>query len=101
MIDSLDEIKGWEKLIENHYQNRVVYYSDKSHWGEGWIEFSSEPEEDYSHLSIRYTYRPRGLLGRFYWLLSLLTKRKKCSNLGVKAIEKASEREEKMREEIR
>jgi uncharacterized protein YbjT (DUF2867 family) len=70
-----DALDFWRVLVSDRDQRRLVLYAEMKLPGEAWLEFhieAGEKEEDQPWRLIQTaTFRPRGLLGRLYWLAVL------------------------------
>lgn len=58
----------WRVLIADKSQRRLLLYAEMKLPGEAWLEFIID---DDNILTQTATFRPLGLLGRFYWFLVL------------------------------
>lgn len=58
-----DALDFWRVLYADKEQGRLLLFAEMRLPGEAWLEFKLEEEE----LVMTATFRPRGLLGRFYW----------------------------------
>ncbi len=67
-----DALDFWRVLLADRQKGRLILYAEMKLPGEAWLEFAIEdqPEVGYT-LRQTATFRPQGLLGRFYWLLLL------------------------------
>lgn len=62
-----DALDFWRVLYANKEEGRLLLFAEMRLPGEAWLEFKFEGEE----LVMTATFRPRGLLGRFYWFAVL------------------------------
>ncbi len=62
-----DALDFWRVLYANKEEGRLLLFAEMRLPGEAWLEFKIEGEE----LRMTATFRPRGLLGRFYWFAVL------------------------------
>lgn len=61
-----DCIDFWQALYASREDRRLLLFAEMSLPGEGWLEFRID-SDGLPHQTA--TFRPRGLWGRFYWLL--------------------------------
>lgn len=59
-----DAIDFWRVLYANKEEGRLLLFAEMKLPGEAWLEFKIV--ESFLHLTA--TYRPKGVLGRLYWL---------------------------------
>ncbi len=67
-----DALDFWRVLLADRPRGRLMLYAEMKLPGEAWLEFAIEEQPDGSY-SLRQTatFRPQGLLGRFYWYACL------------------------------
>lgn len=63
-----DALDFWRVLLVDENQRRFLLYAEMRLPGEAWLEFRIEPEETNWILYQVATFRPKGILGRLYWL---------------------------------
>ncbi|MGL4520676.1 MAG: SDR family oxidoreductase [Phocaeicola sp.] len=63
-----DAIDFWRVLVADKRRGRLLLYAEMVMPGEGWLEFTIKEINQKEHLSIKATFRPRGISGRLYWL---------------------------------
>ncbi len=57
-----------QALLADRPRGRLILYAEMKLPGEAWLEFALEEQADGSQcLRQTATFRPQGLLGRFYW----------------------------------
>lgn len=63
-----DALDFWRVLLADRPRGRLMLYAEMKLPGEAWLEFAIEDQPDGTQ-SLRQTatFRPQGLLGRFYW----------------------------------
>jgi len=64
-INSGDVIDFWRVLVADEEKKRLLLFAEMRLPGEAWLEFSID---DKNILHQTATFRPKGLLGRMYWL---------------------------------
>ncbi len=62
-----DALDFWRVILADKQKGRLLLYAEMKLPGEAWLEFKL----DGGTLQQTATFRPRGLWGRFYWLLVL------------------------------
>ncbi|WP_372756254.1 SDR family oxidoreductase [Labilibaculum sp.] len=67
MGDSLD---FWRVLLADKENGRLLLYAEMRLPGEAWLEFSIGRENDENYISQKAIFRPKGILGRLYWMIS-------------------------------
>lgn len=67
MGDSLD---FWRVLLADRQNGRLLLYAEMVLPGEAWLEFSIEKKNQGFQLLQRAIFRPKGVMGRIYWILS-------------------------------
>lgn len=60
-----DALDFWRVLYANREEGRLLLFAEMKLPGEAWLEFKIENGE----LTQTATFRPKGLVGRMYWLL--------------------------------
>jgi len=63
-LKSGDALDFWRVLLADEKHRRLLLYAEMKLPGEAWLEFEILPE---GSLRQTATFRPHGLLGRFYW----------------------------------
>lgn len=58
-----DALDFWRVLYADKEEGRLLLFAEMRLPGEAWLEFRLESDE----LVMTATFRPRGLMGRFYW----------------------------------
>ncbi|MDF2375096.1 MAG: SDR family oxidoreductase [Verrucomicrobiales bacterium] len=71
-----DALDFWRVLVSDRDNRRLILYAEMKLPGDAWLEFQIEPNRNASidkawRLIQTATFRPRGLLGRLYWLAVL------------------------------
>ena len=66
-IHAGEALDFWKALYANKEEGRLLLFAEMKLPGEDWLEFKIESGE----LIQTATFRPLGLLGRFYWFLVL------------------------------
>lgn len=61
-----DALDFWRVLLADEEAGRLILYAEMKLPGEAWLEFKISDGE----LCQTATFRPKGLFGRFYWLLT-------------------------------
>jgi uncharacterized protein YbjT (DUF2867 family) len=62
-----DTLDFWRVLAADKKVKRLLLYAEMKLPGEAWLEFKIIRKEEKEYLQQTATFRPRGLLGRFYW----------------------------------
>ena len=62
-----DALDFWRVLLADEKNRRLLLYAEMKLPGEAWLEFKIIPSETGGTLHQTATFRPSGLLGRFYW----------------------------------
>ncbi len=63
-----DALDFWRVLLADRPRGRLILYAEMKLPGEAWLEFALEEQPNGSQcLRQTATFRPQGLLGRFYW----------------------------------
>ncbi|MDF1849661.1 MAG: SDR family oxidoreductase [Verrucomicrobiales bacterium] len=68
-----DALDFWRVLVSERENGRLILFAEMKLPGEAWLEFRVEPNRNASieapwRLVQTATFRPRGVLGRLYWL---------------------------------
>lgn len=63
-LNTGDTLDFWRVMIANKEEKRLLLYAEMKLPGEAWLEFSIDKN---NLLTQTATFRPIGLLGRFYW----------------------------------
>ncbi|MFZ9954696.1 MAG: SDR family oxidoreductase [Flavobacteriales bacterium] len=63
-LNSGDTLDFWRVMIANKEEKRLLLYAEMKLPGEAWLEFKIDKN---NILTQTATFRPKGLLGRFYW----------------------------------
>ncbi|MEM1443638.1 MAG: SDR family oxidoreductase [Verrucomicrobiota bacterium] len=71
-----DALDFWRVLASDRMRRRLILYAEMKLPGDAWLEFQIEPNRNASinkawRIIQTATFRPRGLLGRLYWLAVL------------------------------
>ena len=66
-IHSGETLDFWRVLLASRMQKRLLLYAEMKVPGEAWLEFRVKNDT----LIQEATFRPKGLVGRLYWYLSL------------------------------
>ena len=66
-LNAGDALDFWRVLYANKKDGRLLLFAEMKLPGEAWLEFRIDGDG----LIQTATFRPLGLLGRFYWLLAL------------------------------
>lgn len=61
-----DALDFWRVIYASKESRRLLLYAEMKIPGEAWLEFSID-QDNYLHQEA--TFRPRGVLGRLYWIL--------------------------------
>ncbi len=67
LINTGDMLDFWRVLAADKQNKRLLLYAEMKLPGEAWLEFKIINKDEKSYLQQTATYRPIGLLGRFYW----------------------------------
>jgi hypothetical protein len=67
-IHTGDALDFWRVLIADKQEKRLLLYAEMRLPGEAWLEFKIDKN---NVLTQTATFRPLGLLGRFYWFAVL------------------------------
>jgi len=65
-IHAGDALDFWRVLLADKEKRRLLLYAEMKLPGEAWLEFHIN---DNNHFKQVATYRPKGVLGRWYWYL--------------------------------
>ncbi|HEY5692213.1 MAG TPA: DUF2867 domain-containing protein, partial [Cyclobacteriaceae bacterium] len=66
-INAGDSLDFWRVIYANKDEKRLLLYAEMKLPGEAWLEFKIQKD----HLIQTATFRPLGILGRFYWYAML------------------------------
>ncbi len=67
-----DSLDFWRVLLADRAKGRLMLYAEMKLPGEAWLEFAIEDSAEGGEvLRQTATFRPQGLLGRFYWIAVL------------------------------
>ncbi|MCP5492777.1 MAG: SDR family oxidoreductase [Chlamydiales bacterium] len=66
-----DAIDFWRVLVADKEKGRLLLYAEMKLPGEAWLEFRIEAKDHSYELHQTATFRPKGVLGRFYWYFML------------------------------
>lgn len=67
MGDSLD---FWRVLLADKENGRLLLYAEMVLPGEAWLEFTIKKEKGDNYISQKAIFRPKGIMGRLYWIMS-------------------------------
>ena len=67
-INSGDALDFWRVLLADRPNKRLLLFAEMKLPGEAWLEFRIDRD---NFLHQKATFRPRGILGRFYWYTML------------------------------
>ena len=70
-INTGDTLDFWRVLAADKPNRRLLLYAEMKLPGEAWLEFKIIKKEDKHYLQQTATFRPKGLLSRFYWYFLL------------------------------
>jgi uncharacterized protein YbjT (DUF2867 family) len=70
-IQAGDALDFWRVLIADKKNSRLLLIAEMKLPGEAWLEFRIMKKHHKLQLRQTATFRPRGLWGRFYWMLML------------------------------
>lgn len=62
-----DALDFWRVLLADEKNRRLLLYAEMKLPGEAWLEFEIIPQEIGGILKQTASFRPNGILGRFYW----------------------------------
>ncbi len=65
-IHAGDALDFWRVLLADREKKRLLLYAEMKLPGEAWLEFHINGENTFKQVA---TYRPKGVLGRWYWYL--------------------------------
>jgi uncharacterized protein YbjT (DUF2867 family) len=68
IIYSGDTLDFWRVLAADKPNMRLLLYAEMKLPGEAWLEFKVIQKNSKNYLQQTATFRPKGLLGRLYWL---------------------------------
>ena len=64
-----DALDFWRVMVADKENKRLLLFAEMKLPGEAWLEFKIVDKGDVSVLLQTATFRPRGLMGRFYWYM--------------------------------
>ena len=67
IISTGDALDFWRVLVADKVNGRLLLYAEMKLPGEAWLEFHIKKTDGKEILEQTATFRPYGLLGRFYW----------------------------------
>ncbi len=70
-IHSGDSLDFWRVLAADKGRKRLLLYAEMILPGEAWLEFKIVERGQKSFLQQTATFRPKGMMGRLYWLAVL------------------------------
>jgi len=70
-INPGDALDFWRVLVADEEDKRLLLYAEMKLPGEAWLQFQIVEKDGRHLLRQKATFRPFGLGGRIYWLLSL------------------------------
>ncbi|MBI9062208.1 MAG: SDR family oxidoreductase [Marinilabiliaceae bacterium] len=70
VINAGDALDFWRVLLADESEGRLLLYAEMKLPGEAWLEFKIVKSELQEELVQTATFRPKGLAGRAYWILS-------------------------------
>jgi len=62
-----DTLDFWRVLLSDKEKRRLLLFAEMKLPGEAWLEFKVVSHMDHYELHQTATFRPKGVLGRFYW----------------------------------
>lgn len=62
-----DTLDFWRVLVADKQNKRLLLYAEMKLPGEAWLNFQIIKKDAKNYLQQTATFRPKGLLGRFYW----------------------------------
>jgi len=68
-IQEGDALDFWRVLLADREAGRLLLYAEMRLPGEAWLEFRVEKSNSGGTLIQTATFRPKGILGRIYWLI--------------------------------
>jgi len=71
LIQAGDALDFWRVILADKEKGRLLLYAEMKLPGEAWLEFSILEKKHKEYLNQVATFRPKGLMGRFYWFLML------------------------------
>lgn len=69
-IEMGDSLDFWRVLLADKEGGRLLLYAEMVLPGEAWLEFTIEKENESNFISQKATFRPKGIMGRLYWIMS-------------------------------
>jgi len=85
-----DSLDFWRVLLADKQTRRLLLYAEMKLPGEAWLEFKIVPQMDHYELHQTATFRPKGVLGRFYWYFLFLFHHFLFSRMSNAIIKKAN-----------
>jgi len=67
-INPGDALDFWRVLLADRDKQRMLLFAEMKLPGEAWLEFKIDQD---NYLHQKATFRPHGILGRFYWYIML------------------------------
>lgn len=64
-----DSIDFWRVIFADKDKGHLILYAGMKLPGEAWLEFHVQPQQQNWFLIQTATFRPKGILGRFYWYI--------------------------------
>lgn len=71
VLQAGDALDFWRVLLADKEKGRLLLFAEMRLPGEAWLEFSIIQKDQQDYLSQVITFRPKGLMGRFYWYLMM------------------------------
>jgi len=71
ILESGDALDFWRVMLADKEKGRLLLFAEMKLPGEAWLEFSIVQKNHQDYLSQVATFRPKGVMGRFYWMLML------------------------------
>ncbi|MBN2595471.1 SDR family oxidoreductase [Labilibaculum sp.] len=69
-IEMGDSLDFWRVLLADKEGGRLLLYAEMVLPGEAWLEFTIHSKNNENFISQKATFRPKGIMGRLYWILS-------------------------------
>ena len=66
-----DALDFWRVLIADKKNMRLLLFAEMKLPGEAWLEFRIMNKDNKMQLLQTATFRPKGLMGRLYWIIML------------------------------
>jgi uncharacterized protein YbjT (DUF2867 family) len=70
-LEQGDIVDFWRVLLADKEKRRLLLFAEMKLPGEAWLEFKIVPHMNHYELHQIATYRPVGVLGRFYWYIMM------------------------------